>query len=133
MTTHRPEPTGSRARLRPRPPITSRRRTSIPTTWTTRSSRPIPSRAVEHELHRKSLGRRLAEALISLAALVVLFALVIPKVSGATYRQVAHQLHRLSIAEIALLTVVWLVGLVAYAGVLTASLPGSATHPGRSC
>ena len=61
---------------------------------------------------------------MSLAALVVLFALVIPKVSGATYRQVAHQLHRLSIAEIALLTVVWLIGLVAYAGVLTASLPG---------
>ena len=54
----------------------------------------------------------------------MLFALVIPKVSGATYRQVAHQLHHLSIAEIGLLIVVWLVGLVAYAGVLTASLPG---------
>ncbi len=85
---------------------------------------PDPSRAVEHELHRKSMRRRVTEALISLAALVVLFALVIPKVSGATYREVAHQLHRLSIAEIALLTVVWLIGLIAYAGVLTASLPG---------
>ena len=85
---------------------------------------PDPTLAIEHELHRKSLRRRVVEGLVSLAALVVLFALVIPKVSGATYRQVAHQLHRLSIAEIALLTVVWLVGLVAYAGVLTASLPG---------
>jgi putative heme transporter len=85
---------------------------------------PDPALAVEHELHRKSPQRRAVEALVSLAALVVLFALVIPKVSGATYSRVVHQLHHLSIAQIGLLAAVWLIGLVVYAGVLTASLPG---------
>jgi len=85
---------------------------------------PDPTQAVEVELHRKSPRRRVVEAVVSLSALVVLFALVIPKVSGSTYREVAHQLHHLSLAQIGLLLVVWLIGLVAYAGVLTAVLPG---------
>lgn len=83
-----------------------------------------PADAISDELHRKSLGRRVVEALASLVALIVLFALVIPKVTGATYRQVAHELARLSGVEIALLTAVWAVGLLAYAGVLVTVLPG---------
>jgi uncharacterized membrane protein YbhN (UPF0104 family) len=83
-----------------------------------------PADAIDHELHRKSAGRRVVEALVSLGALVVLFALVLPKVTGATYREVGHELARLSGAEIALLTTVWTVGLLAYAGVLVAVLPG---------
>jgi uncharacterized membrane protein YbhN (UPF0104 family) len=83
-----------------------------------------PADALEHELHRKSVGRRLVEGAVSLVAVVVLFALVIPKVTGSTYREVAHQLSRLSGPEIALLTVVWAIGIVAYAGVLVAVLPG---------
>jgi uncharacterized membrane protein YbhN (UPF0104 family) len=85
---------------------------------------PDPAQAVEVELHRKSAARRAVEAIISITALVVIFALVIPKVSGSTYREVAHQLHHLSIAQISLLFLVWLIGLVAYAGVLTAVIPG---------
>jgi putative heme transporter len=85
---------------------------------------PDPAEAVEVELRRKSPARRVVEALVSLTALVVIFALVIPKVSGSTYRQVAHQLHHLSVAQIGVLFVVWMVGLVAYAGVLTAVIPG---------
>ena len=85
---------------------------------------PDPAEAVEVELHRKSLRRRIVEALVSLTALVVIFALVIPKVSGSTYREVAHQLRHLSIAQIGVLFAVWVAGLIAYAGVLTAVLPG---------
>jgi uncharacterized membrane protein YbhN (UPF0104 family) len=85
---------------------------------------PDPAQAVEVELHRKSGTRRAVEALVSLSALVILFALVIPKVSGSTYRQVAHQLRHLTLPQIGLLLVVWLIGLVAYAGVLTAVIPG---------
>ena len=83
-----------------------------------------PTDALERELHRKSAGRRVGEAAVSLAAVAVLFLLVIPKVTGSTYREVAHQLSHLSGPEIALLTAVWVIGLVAYAGVLVAVLPG---------
>jgi putative heme transporter len=83
-----------------------------------------PTEAVEYELHRKSLRRRIVEGLISITVLVILFAFVIPNVAGTTYREVAHELRRLSIAQIGLLAVVWLVGLAAYAGVLSAALPG---------
>ena len=83
-----------------------------------------PAEALDHELHRKSTGRRVAEGVVSLAAVAVLFLLVIPKVTGSTYRQVAHELSHLSVTQIGLLTLVWAVGLVAYAGVLVAVLPG---------
>jgi putative heme transporter len=83
-----------------------------------------PAEAVGYELHRKSLSRKLVEAAVSITALVVLFALVIPSVAGSTYHEVAHQLRKLSIAEITWLGGVWLVGLAAYAGVLTSALPG---------
>jgi putative heme transporter len=91
---------------------------------------PDPTQAVEVELHRKSPTRRLVEASISLTALVIIFALVIPKVSGSTYRQVAHQLHHLSVAQIGVLFGVWVIGLVAYAGVLTAVIPGLRRNQG---
>lgn len=79
---------------------------------------------VSAELHRKSAGRRALEGLVSIGALVVMFALVLPKVTGSTYREVAHELDRLTAAEIGALGVVWAVGIAAYAGVLTAVLPG---------
>jgi uncharacterized membrane protein YbhN (UPF0104 family) len=83
-----------------------------------------PIEAIDRELHAKSLGRRLLEALVSLMAVVVLFVLVIPKVTGSTYHEVGHQLQHLSGAEIALLGAVWAIGLIAYAGVLVTVLPG---------
>ena len=83
-----------------------------------------PLAGVSAELHRKSAGRRALEGLVSAAALVVMFALVLPKVTGSTYHDVAHELDRLSPAKIAALGAVWAIGIVAYAGVLTAVLPG---------
>ncbi|HEY5154679.1 MAG TPA: lysylphosphatidylglycerol synthase domain-containing protein [Acidimicrobiales bacterium] len=83
-----------------------------------------PAAAVEAELHSKPLGRRVLEGAVSLAALVVLFALVIPRVTGSTYREVADQLRTLSTAEILALAGVWVLGLVVYAGVLVNVLPG---------
>jgi len=79
---------------------------------------------VSAELHSKSVGRRAVEALVSLVALVVMFALVLPKVTGSTYHDVADQLGHLSVAKIGALAAVWVIGLFAYAGVLTAVLPG---------
>jgi putative heme transporter len=73
---------------------------------------------------RKSVQRRLAEAAVSVGVLALLFLLVIPKVTGSTYHGVAHHLHQLSIAHIAILFGVWVLGLLAYAGVLMAVLPG---------
>jgi len=55
---------------------------------------------------------------------VILFALVIPRVSGSTYHDVADELRTLSAVQIAALAGVWAAGLVVYAGVLTAVLPG---------
>ena len=83
-----------------------------------------PTTAVEAELHRKPMRRRVLEAAISLAALAILFALVIPRVTGSTYREVADQLRTLSGAQIAALTGVWAAGLIVYAGVLVTVLPG---------
>jgi len=83
-----------------------------------------PAAAVEAELHGKPVRRRLIEAAVSLAALVILFALVIPRVSGSTYHDVADELRTLSAVQIAALAGVWAAGLVVYAGVLTAVLPG---------
>jgi uncharacterized membrane protein YbhN (UPF0104 family) len=85
---------------------------------------PDPAAAVHRELSSKSVPRRIVEALVSLSVVVVLFALVIPKITGSTYHGVVHKLHKLSVAEIALLAVVWVIGLLAYAGVLTAAFPG---------
>ncbi|MGZ4786689.1 MAG: lysylphosphatidylglycerol synthase domain-containing protein [Acidimicrobiales bacterium] len=79
---------------------------------------------VSAELHRKTPARRAAEGVVSVLALVVMFALVLPKVTGSTYHDVAHELDRLTVAEIAALAAVWAIGIVAYAGVLTAVLPG---------
>jgi uncharacterized membrane protein YbhN (UPF0104 family) len=85
---------------------------------------PDAAAAVQHELSRKSVPRRVLEAVVSLSVVLVLFFFVIPKMTGATYHGVVHKLHKLSIAEIVGLGVVWAVGLIAYAGVLTAAFPG---------
>ena len=83
---------------------------------------------VEHELHRRSTGRRLAEAAVSLAVVALIFAFVIPAVSGSHYSEIWAEITKLTWVEIGTLTLIWIAGMLAYTGVLTNTLPGL-THP----
>lgn len=79
---------------------------------------------VSHELHRKSATRRVLEIGFSLTLVVVIFAFVIPKVTGSDYAEIWDQMGKLSPVEIAALIVFWFLGMLAYTGVLTNTLPG---------
>jgi uncharacterized membrane protein YbhN (UPF0104 family) len=87
-----------------------------------------PMAVVGHELHRKSSSRRLVEAGLSTVVVVVIFAFVLPAVTGSHYSEIWHELTKLSGWQLGALTVLWVVGMLAYTGVLTNSLPGL-THP----
>lgn len=87
-----------------------------------------PMAVVSHELHRKSTRRRVIEALTSLAVVALIFVFVMPAVTGSHYSEIWHEISKLSAAWLAGLTVVWILGMLAYTGVLTNSLPGL-THP----
>jgi len=79
---------------------------------------------VSHELHKKSAKRRALEIGFSLALVVVIFAFVIPKLTGSDYAEIWEQMDKLSPIEIAALIVFWFLGMLAYTGVLTNTLPG---------
>lgn len=79
---------------------------------------------VGHELHRKSTRRRIVEALLSITVVVVIFAFVIPRMTGSDYRDVWDRITSLNGSEIALLFGLWIVGMYVYTGVLTNTLPG---------
>jgi len=79
---------------------------------------------VSHELHKKSRARRATEIGISLGIVVIIFAFVIPKLTGADYAKIWHEIAKLSPAEIAGLVAFWFIGMLAYTGVLTNTLPG---------
>lgn len=79
---------------------------------------------VGHELRRKSPARRALEGLGSLAVVVIIFAFVIPKVTGSDYASIWHEITNLDRPEIALLLALWLLGMLAYTGVLTNTLRG---------
>lgn len=83
-----------------------------------------PLAAVSHELHRKSRRRRTVETLVSLAVVVVIFAFVIPKMTGSDYAEILRQMGRLDPPEILGLVAFWFLGMLAYTGVLTNTLPG---------
>jgi uncharacterized membrane protein YbhN (UPF0104 family) len=80
--------------------------------------------AVAHDLHGKSAGRRVTEAVVSLAVVAVFFAFVIPAVSGAHYSEIWSELQRLSWLQVAWLAGLWVISMLLYTGVLTNSLPG---------
>jgi len=79
---------------------------------------------VSHELHKKSRTRRIAEVSISLAVVVLIFAFVIPKITGSDYAEVWTEMGKLSPVEITALIAMWFVGMLVYTGVLTNTLPG---------
>ena len=78
--------------------------------------------------HRSRLRRRvllrLAQVLVSFVVVGLLFAFVLPRVTGADGHDVLHRLSQLSTAQIIVLVVVWMAGLYAYTFVLCGSLPG---------
>jgi putative heme transporter len=79
---------------------------------------------VSHELHKKSKVRRFIEIGGSLSVVVIIFAFVIPKLTGSDYAEIWDQMAKLSAWEIAALIAFWFLGMLAYTGVLTNSLPG---------
>jgi uncharacterized membrane protein YbhN (UPF0104 family) len=79
---------------------------------------------VSHELHKKSRTRRIAEVGISLTVVVLIFAFVIPKITGSDYADVWTEMDKLSPLEIAALIALWFLAMLAYTGVLTNTLPG---------
>lgn len=78
----------------------------------------LPKRRGRHLLLRA------VQVVASFAVVSVLFAKVLPRVTGADGHQIWHHLSRLSVMQLAALVVVWLAGLWAYTWVLTGSLPG---------
>lgn len=79
---------------------------------------------VSHELHKKSRTRRALEIGISLAILIIIFSFVIPKLTGSDYAEIWNEMSKLSPIEIAGLVALWFLGMLAYTGVLTNTLPG---------
>ena len=79
---------------------------------------------VSHELHKKSTVRRFVEIGSSLSVVVILFAFVIPKITGSDYAAIWDQMAKLSAWEITALIAFWFLGMLAYTGVLTNTLPG---------
>ena len=79
---------------------------------------------VSHELHKKSRARRATEIGFSLGGVIIIFAFVIPKLTGSDYADIWHEMGKLSPLEIAALIAFWFLGMLAYTGVLTNTLPG---------
>jgi uncharacterized membrane protein YbhN (UPF0104 family) len=69
---------------------------------------------------RRVVLRNVGSLVLGVAILVV----VLPRVTGARWSQVADTLGRLHPAQLALLTAIWLAGLWCYSFVLTATVPG---------
>jgi uncharacterized membrane protein YbhN (UPF0104 family) len=79
---------------------------------------------VSHELHKKSNIRRFVEIGSSLSVVIIIFAFVIPKITGSDYAEIWDQMTKLSAWEITALIAFWFLGMLAYTGVLTNTLPG---------
>jgi uncharacterized membrane protein YbhN (UPF0104 family) len=87
-----------------------------------------PMAVVGHELQRKSTVRRVTEALLSMGVVALIFVFVLPAVTDSHYSEIWHEISKLSWTWVLGLTVIWVLGMLAYTGVLTNSLPGL-THP----
>ena len=80
--------------------------------------------AVGRELRRKSTTRRIIEGVGSLTVVAIIFVFVIPKVTGSQYSEIWDELTTLDATQIAILTAIWALAMLAYTGVLTNTLPG---------
>ncbi len=88
----------------------------------------VPGHLVEHELAGKSRRRRILEIVVSLAVVVVLFVFAIPSITGSGYAEIFDTMAQLTWVELIELTAFWVLVMLVYSSVLTASLPGL-THP----
>jgi uncharacterized membrane protein YbhN (UPF0104 family) len=68
--------------------------------------------------------RRVLLGVGSLVLAVTLLVIVLPRVTGASWADITAELRTLSSGQVALLTGLWLLGIVAYSWVLTGALPG---------
>ncbi len=73
---------------------------------------------------RRRVALRVLQVVASFSVVGILFAKVLPRVTGTDGQQIWHRLSQLSVLQLAALLVVWLAGLWAYTWVLTGSLPG---------
>ena len=67
---------------------------------------------------------RAAQVIGSFSVVVLLIVVVLPKAAGTDYQQIWARLSTLSVATLALMFLVWALGLYAYTFVLTGALPG---------
>ena len=79
---------------------------------------------------RRQLVRRGVQLVVSLGLVAVLLVVVMPRVTGAQWAEVVHELARPGWLELAGLLAVWLLGLWVFAYVLAACLPGM--RPGQA-
>jgi putative heme transporter len=91
-------------------------------TGTTAPSTPQADRGASSRARRVAV--RVVQVLLSFAVVGLLFAYVLPRVTGADGHDVLRHLSHLSAGQLTLLVVVWLAGLWAYTYVLCGSLPG---------
>lgn len=67
---------------------------------------------------------RVARAVASVAVAAALLLYALPRLTGAQWSQISGVLARLTAGQVALLTLVWALGLIGYTWVLTGGLPG---------
>lgn len=84
----------------------------------------VPGELVEDELRAKSRTRRLVEGTVSLVAVVVIFAVLIPKAFHTDYGTVLAELDELDAVAVVTLSGLWLVNIVTVWAMLTQALPG---------
>ena len=97
----------------------------IPPTAVTAPVRPLAAR--DRRARRAPGGRgggRAAKLAVSGALAVAILAVALPRVAGAEWGDITRALGGLTLAQLGVLTVVWLAGLWAQTPALTAAMPG---------
>jgi len=84
----------------------------------------VPAELVDKELPGRTVTRRVIETIASFSIVVVLFVVALPKVTGAEYSEVWRTFGTLDLRQLTELTVVWLVTMWTYTGVMVTTLPG---------
>jgi uncharacterized membrane protein YbhN (UPF0104 family) len=84
----------------------------------------VPEKLVHDELHRKSGRRRVFEIGGSIAIIVVMFAIIIPRLTKADYRASWHLIKQLDWTEVLALFAMWFVNLFTVFTFLTHAFPG---------
>jgi uncharacterized membrane protein YbhN (UPF0104 family) len=84
----------------------------------------VPAELVETEMPGRTAARRILETILSFSVVAILFAVALPKVTGAEYSEVWATFGTLDLRQFVEITIVWLVTMWTYTGVMVATLPG---------